>query len=673
MSEKQQRHIIKKQIIELNLSSQQGAFELQNEVSQIYRHKVLPLIDDLLSQFSDSDTIHRVNSLEINLGNIDINCLEEEFIEKISEEIQRQLEDKFSSQTEFLTTTVNQTDISLFSQKDVGNSNNFSSQKYNDFKNLQTSDVENNRASQLEIFSYFLQTGTLPWWTENLSKKELEEYSDRLITNSPDAVKSIILESLKNAKQLQRLIYQFSDAILLKIAELFKADLVKFIANYNTDIKDIFKQLEQTRNIPEAKLRLDRWQAILLNLSSEGNTKKVDKLRLIQANLLHIASRNEINYPDFLKNLAAKIEHLILEGNKFKSTLPEILDNITTSNQDTDFIREKEQAKLLSREWQKLSINRKISPEDQQQINQIVQILQTLTNQTQEELNYYQSTAPEIIDNIKIPNQVTQFVRFEEQAKLLLRELQKLSINRQISPEDQQQINQLNHQIKILLNQINNLAPVENQFNLITRLNQILQIAQTLTIKIQQELNFNQSTQSTFSNYVDTFSDSDEIYIHNAGLILLWPFLNRFFVKIGLVQNNIFINIISTQRAALLLQYLIDNSTEIPEHTLPLNKILCGIDLLEPIDTNLEITEPERAECENLLSAVIQNWSILKNTSVEGLRKAFLQRNSILRIRDGNWLLQVERESYDILVDKIPWSIRVVKLPWMDNILYVEW
>ncbi|NEP04213.1 MAG: hypothetical protein F6K34_04885, partial [Okeania sp. SIO4D6] len=513
------------------------------------------------------------------------------------EEIQRQLEDKFSSQTEILTTTVNQTDISPFSQKDVGNSQNFSSQKYNDFKNLQKSDVENNSASQLEIFSYFLQTGTLPWWTENFSKQELEEYSDRLITNSPDAVKSIILESLKNTKQLQRLIYQFSDAILLKIAGLFSADLVKFIANYNTDIKEIFKQLEETKNIPEAKLKLETWQGILLSLSSEGNTK-VDKLRLIQANLLHIATSNGINYPDFFNNLVAKIENLILEGNKFKSTLPEILDNITTSNQDTEFIREQEQAKLLPREWQKLSRNR------------------------------------------------------------------------QISPEDKQQINQLNHQIEILLNEINNLAPVENQFNLINRLNQVLQIAQTLTIKIQQELNFNQST---FSNYIDTFSDSDEIYIRNAGLILLWPFLNSFFVKIGLVQNNIFINIISTQRADLLLQYLIDNSTEIPEHILPLNKILCGIDLLEPIDTNLEITEPERAECENLLSAVIQNWSILKNTSVEGLRKAFLQRNSILKIRDGSWLLQVERETYDILVDKIPWSIRVVKLPWMNNILYVEW
>ena len=586
---KQKRHIIKKQIIELNLSSQSDAFELQNEVSRIYRHKIIPLIDQLLSQFSNGDTIHRLNTLEVNLGNININNLEQELIAKVRAEISKQLEDKFSSQTEILTTTENQTD--------VGNSNNFLNQQDHDFKDLQISDLDNNRGSQLEIFSYFLQTGILPWWAENLSKQELEELSDRLITNSPDRLNSIILESLKNAKQLQRLIYQFSDAILLKIAGLLSTDLVKFIADYNIDIKDIFKQLEQTKNIPEAKLRLDRWQGIFLTISADSHAQ-VDKLRLVQANLLHISSSNGINYPEFLNNIAAKINNLIREGNKFSSTLPEIINNLSFSQ----------------------------------------------------------------------PN--TELIGFEEQAKILLRELQKLSQNRQISAESKQEINQLHHQIEILLNKIKNTSFVNNQSNQITKLNQLLQIAQTLITKIQPELNFNQSK---LSNSVDTFSDADEIYIHNAGLILLWPFLNRFLVTIALVEKSIFLDIISAQKAVLLLQFLVDNSTAISEHNLPLNKILCGIDLLEPIDTNLEITELERAECEKLLSAVIQNWSILKNTSVEGLRKAFLQRNGILRIRDGSWLLQVERETYDILLDKIPWSIQVIKLPWMDNILYVEW
>ncbi|NEO65982.1 MAG: hypothetical protein F6J98_38575 [Moorea sp. SIO4G2] len=134
------------------------------------------------------------------------------------------------------------------------------------------------RASQLEIFSDFIQTGILP---ENVSKQELEQYCDRLITNSPNQIKSIVKLCFKNPKQLQRVIYQFSDSTLLKIAGLFTGDLVPFIADYNTDIKPVLEQLEQTRNIPAAKLRLEIWQGILFSISSQSNTK-VDKFKLIE-------------------------------------------------------------------------------------------------------------------------------------------------------------------------------------------------------------------------------------------------------------------------------------------------------------------------------------------------------------------------------------------------------
>ena len=64
----QQRHIIKKQILELQLNSSKGSFELQKEVSTIYRNKVIHIIDTLLSQHSSSDLIYRIDTLEINLG-----------------------------------------------------------------------------------------------------------------------------------------------------------------------------------------------------------------------------------------------------------------------------------------------------------------------------------------------------------------------------------------------------------------------------------------------------------------------------------------------------------------------------------------------------------------------------------------------------------------------------
>ena len=145
------------------------------------------------------------------------------------------------------------------------------------------------------------------------------------------------------------------------------------------------------------------------------------------------------------------------------------------------------------------------------------------------------------------------------------------------------------------------------------------------------------------------------------------------FQKIELVQQSSFINPDAAQKAVLILQYLVDATTEISESNLPLNKLLCGIDIFEPMATSLDLTEAEISECETLLSAAIANWSVLKNTSIAGFRKTFLQREGILRIRHGSWLLQVERQTYDILLDRIPWSIRAIKLPWIDEILYVEW
>ena len=76
---------------------------------------------------------------------------------------------------------------------------------------------------------------------------------------------------------------------------------------------------------------------------------------------------------------------------------------------------------------------------------------------------------------------------------------------------------------------------------------------------------------------------------------------------------------------------------------------------------------------EALLAAVIGHWSALKNTSVPGLRTAFVERPGLLRAIEGGWRLNVERQPHDILLERLPWSISLVRLPWMDRPLFVEW
>jgi len=162
-----------------------------------------------------------------------------------------------------------------------------------------------------------------------------------------------------------------------------------------------------------------------------------------------------------------------------------------------------------------------------------------------------------------------------------------------------------------------------------------------------------------------------EIYIDNAGLVILHPFLSQFFEALGIAFNE---KIVQPERALGLLHYLVTGQTQRPEYELVLAKILCNVPISTPIDAEFEIEEKELNESSALLNAVIAHWDALRNTSQDGLRGTFLVRPGKLTLKDdGDWQLQVESRTFDILLEHLPWGISLIKLPWMKQMLQVEW
>jgi hypothetical protein len=174
-------------------------------------------------------------------------------------------------------------------------------------------------------------------------------------------------------------------------------------------------------------------------------------------------------------------------------------------------------------------------------------------------------------------------------------------------------------------------------------------------------------------NLRSKYDDSDFITVQNAGLVILWPFLPRFFENLGLLHGKEFKDETSQSKAASLLQYLAGEAEEeIFEGQLTLNKVLCGINLSEPVA--IEALSAEDKEFANgLLQAVIARGPHWKNLSMAGLQTSYLMREGLLRARDGHWLLQVKKETFDITLEKLPWGFGTVKLPWMNEILIIEW
>lgn len=161
------------------------------------------------------------------------------------------------------------------------------------------------------------------------------------------------------------------------------------------------------------------------------------------------------------------------------------------------------------------------------------------------------------------------------------------------------------------------------------------------------------------------------IYIENAGLVLLHPFLPQFFSALNIVVDDV---VVHPERALCLLHFLATGQSVAPEYELVLPKVLCNIPVEQPVAMDVDLTELELDEADGLLEAVIRHWDVLKNTSIDGLRNTFLLRSGKLSQRvDGDWQLQVENKAFDILMGQLPWGVGLVKLPWMQRMLWVEW
>jgi hypothetical protein len=168
-------------------------------------------------------------------------------------------------------------------------------------------------------------------------------------------------------------------------------------------------------------------------------------------------------------------------------------------------------------------------------------------------------------------------------------------------------------------------------------------------------------------------NDNVEYYINNAGVVLLHPFLERLFGLVGWTKDGNWLDFISLQKGVLSLHYLVYGDQEIDENQLVLNKILCGVELDEVINTQLELSIFEKEKCLDLLQAVLEHWHIIKDSSKEALQETFLQRDGKLQIQNSGFELWIKDHGADILLQHLPWGIGMIKTRWMEHYLISNW
>ena len=166
---------------------------------------------------------------------------------------------------------------------------------------------------------------------------------------------------------------------------------------------------------------------------------------------------------------------------------------------------------------------------------------------------------------------------------------------------------------------------------------------------------------------------ADGIFAPLAGLVLLHPFLRHLFLHIGLTENGKFTGRESQEKAIWLLHFIATGHTKSEEYSLVVPKILCGYPLELSPDNNIILRETEKEEAIDMMKAAIEQWTIIQNTSVDGLREGFLQRNGKIYTKNDDTCFVLETRAIDVLLDHLPWNLSIIKLPWRKELIKVEW
>ena len=166
--------------------------------------------------------------------------------------------------------------------------------------------------------------------------------------------------------------------------------------------------------------------------------------------------------------------------------------------------------------------------------------------------------------------------------------------------------------------------------------------------------------------------EDEAIYLPGAGVILVHPFLGQLFRERGLLERRSFRSLEARYRAVHLIGFLTFGRLDLPEYELVLAKVLCGVELEEPLEP-AQLEEDDVAACDALLHAVLEHWTALRSSSPHWLREQFFLREGKLERADSGWLLTIERHAQDVLLARLPWGFGVIAPPWLKAQIFVRW
>ncbi len=608
-----QTHIIRRQTLELQLTDGADAHQLQERVAQILSTQVTPILEAVMNDRVTESELLRIDQLEIDLGIVEWQRLDEQLPQRIREGFEKALDEQLiqAQHGEVLPLSW----VAQSSGEPLAQPQRFSP--------LQ---------AKLQLLIHYLRYGVLPWWYSNAAEFDLGELLAFQLSSQPQRLVQY-LKAIPTNLAVKRLSRQLSSQHFVQLM-----------------LQLMIEEANATKQIVE----------VVIALIEENKTLLSSNRLSLRERLLHGVMQSQQPLNGWLEQrLVQWTEESLLEAKPLYHALSQL-------------------------EMSELWLVSVVLPQLQRQIE--VKVGEAGKPFESDKVIRQKSGQGALQSEGAYKEQ-----SFTSQSSTQLREpvegvgMGKDSGEREASDSIAAMENTHFESESAELSRDHLNSPQRPAADSSLPADSIAAESSSLTDGERTAMQTNAREASTSLVDVDAVSYTDKIprdelpdlehgvYLNNGGLVLLWSYLPLFFKSLGIVENNRFVDEAAKEKAPLLLQYLLNGDTHFQEHELLLNKLLCGYPLAEPIHCQLDLDDKIVAEADDLLGSVIANWQVLKNTSRDGLRRAFLIREGRLSQDEMGWLLKVNRLGMDVLLDSLPWGIGLIRLPWMEATLRVEW
>jgi len=179
----EEKHIIKKAIVEVHLPKADAAFDKQNKALIYFKENILPMIERIVDRLATGGETIRIDKLELDFYSFNASDTTDGALRKF----EAQVEEKLLR----LVAAEKQDDASEGSP---------------DVKKIPK------EKSGEELFFYLLQTGALPWWAKTDATVALEQLAQQLVQQSSASFKQKLMQLLSMPQVRQRIAYRLSAA-----------------------------------------------------------------------------------------------------------------------------------------------------------------------------------------------------------------------------------------------------------------------------------------------------------------------------------------------------------------------------------------------------------------------------------------------------------------------------